>query len=49
MYYQIISVGASSEFYLHLVGCHLNIFNDMASFLRRERRSEFYEDETLLA
>jgi hypothetical protein len=26
-----------------------NRFDDVATFLRRERRSEFYENETLLA
>jgi hypothetical protein len=42
-------VGVSLEFYLHLMSYHLSGFDDMARFFIRERISEFYEDETLLA
>jgi len=39
----------SSELYLNLIGCHINILDNMTIFLRRETRSEFYVDITLLA
>lgn len=31
-----ISVWVSSEFYMHLIGWHISIFDDVATFLRRE-------------
>jgi hypothetical protein len=42
-------VGVSSKFYLYLISYHISTFDDVATFLKRERRSEFYGDETLLA
>jgi len=31
------------------MSCHISVFDDVAMFLRRERKSEFHEDKTLLA
>jgi hypothetical protein len=40
----------SLEFYLYLLSWHIvSIFDDVATFLRRERRSEFHGDETFPA
>jgi hypothetical protein len=44
-----VSIGVSPEFYLRLIECHISAFDDVATFSIRERRSEFHEDETLLA
>ena len=44
-----VLLGVSLELHLHLMNCHISIFDDVARFLRRERRSEFHGDETLLA
>jgi len=33
-----VSVGVSSEFYLHLMNYHINVFDDVARFLRREKK-----------
>jgi hypothetical protein len=38
----------SSKFHLHLMSYHVGIFDDVAPYLRRERRNEFHGDETLL-
>jgi hypothetical protein len=42
-------VRVSSEFYLHLISYHIRAFDDVATFLRREKRNKFRGDETLLA
>jgi hypothetical protein len=42
-------VGVSFKFYLHLINCHVGIFDDVAPYLRREKRNEFHKDETFLA
>jgi hypothetical protein len=45
---RLFSVRVSSKFYLYLISCHINVFNDVIMFLIREKRNKFYEDETLL-
>jgi hypothetical protein len=45
---RLVSVEVSLEFHLHLISCHIGAFDDVAMFLRKERRSEFYGDETRL-
>jgi len=32
-----VSVGISSDFHLHLISCHIGVFDDVATFLRREK------------
>jgi hypothetical protein len=41
-------MGVLSEFYFYLISYHISVFDDVATLLRRER-SEFHENETLLA
>jgi hypothetical protein len=44
--YKVILGGRLPEFYLHLINYHISKFDDVAIFLRKKRRNEFYSDET---
>jgi hypothetical protein len=37
-YVRPVSMGVSSKFRLHLMSYHVGIFDDVAPYLRRERR-----------
>ena len=41
-------MGVPRKFHLYLIECHIGVFDDMLTFLRRERRNEFHLDQTLL-
>jgi hypothetical protein len=44
-----VSVGVSSKFHSCLISYHISTFDDVETFLKRERRSQIHGDETLLA
>jgi hypothetical protein len=48
IYHKVGLVGILLEFHLHLISRHISVFDDVTTF-KEYRRSEFYEDETLLA
>ena len=37
------------EFHLHLIRCHITIFDNVVTFLKREGKNKFHRDDTLLA
>jgi len=36
-----VLLGVSLELHLHLMNCHISIFDDVAMFLKRERKVSF--------
>jgi hypothetical protein len=48
IYHKVGLVGVLSDVDLHLISRHISVFDDVTMF-KEYRRSEFYENKTLLA